>query len=120
MTAVMDARLASLESELASVKAKADADAIDHEHVQQNMHARYAALESEHTAAVVERDALKGQLAAARDELAAAKAKLKKNEDFFDGMKAKLEAQEREESAATAIQARARGRQTRGAAKASA
>ena len=30
MTAVMDARLASLESELASVKAKADADAIDH------------------------------------------------------------------------------------------
>jgi len=57
MTAVMDARLASLESELASVKAKADADAIDHEHVQQNMHARYAALESEHTAAVVERRA---------------------------------------------------------------
>ena len=45
----MQARVASLEQELSSVKAQADSDAINAEHQSQAMEARYNALEAEHS-----------------------------------------------------------------------
>ena len=45
----MQARVASLEQELATVRAQADSDAINAEHQSQAMEARYNALEAEHS-----------------------------------------------------------------------
>ena len=52
MTAVaetMEAKVASLESQLATVKAQADADQLNAEHLMEQMEQRYAALAAEHT-----------------------------------------------------------------------
>ena len=45
----MDARLVSLEAQLATVTAQADADAINSEHLSQAMEGRYTALAAEHS-----------------------------------------------------------------------
>ena len=52
MTAVaetMEAKVASLESQLATVKAQADADQLNAEHLMEQMEQRYAALAAEHS-----------------------------------------------------------------------
>ena len=44
----MEAKVVSLETQLANVRAQADADAINAEHMAQAMEQRYAALAAEH------------------------------------------------------------------------
>lgn len=46
---VMEAKVASLESQLATVKAQADADQINAEHLMEQMEQRYIALAAEHS-----------------------------------------------------------------------